>query len=124
METDGYQLVVAKKGSKLSLVSSGEMRPDSQISTSAGRIIGRDCPLFRLVNNLSGQVGTPVEDETGLEGNFDFRLEWTPDNAPPDAISGPLLFAALRDQFGLELKPAKLSVSHIFIERAERPSEK
>jgi len=37
------------------------------------------CPLARLVETLSGQLGKPVVDMTGLTGNYAFTLLFEPD---------------------------------------------
>ena len=55
-------------------------------------------------------------DKTGLTGNYDFTLEFDHNNR--DAI-----YAAVQEQLGLQLVPAKAPVEIIVIDHAERPSE-
>jgi uncharacterized protein (TIGR03435 family) len=62
-----------------------------------------------------------VVDETGVNGEFDFELTWSPDTSP-DA-DGPSLFTALQEKLGLKLESKKGPVPVIVIERVERPSE-
>jgi len=77
--------------------------------------------------------GRPIEDKTGLQGNFEFTLEWTPDAAaparPPDAPPAPPIdpngssfVTALREQLGLKLEPRTGSIDVLVVDRAERPS--
>ena len=73
----------------------------------------------------------PIEDRTGLEGTYEFELEWTPVAPPPaDAPGGPpidpngaSLFTALREQLGLKLEPRKGSIDVIVVDRAEYPRQ-
>jgi len=77
--------------------------------------------------------GRPIEDKTGLQGNFEFTLEWTPDAAaparPPDAPPAPPIdpngssfVTALREQLGLKLEPRTGSIDVLVVDRAEQPS--
>ena len=71
-------------------------------------------------------VGRPVNDGTGLTGQFDFKLDWTPDpGASPDHPddTGPSIFSALTDQLGLTLKSTRGPVQVYVIEKIEHPSE-
>jgi uncharacterized protein (TIGR03435 family) len=90
---------------------------------------------------LSHQLGRTVLDKTGLKGNYDFTLEWTPDqsqpamlmgpeggkpgtdNAPPPESSGPSLFTAIQEQLGLKLESTKGPVEILVIDHVEKPSE-
>jgi uncharacterized protein (TIGR03435 family) len=84
---------------------------------------------------LEVTVGRTVVDRTGLKGNFDIRMEWTPDetqafqlppNAPPIRAAdptGPSLFTAIQQQLGLKLESSKGPVDVLIIDRAEKPSE-
>jgi len=81
-----------------------------------------------------------VVDKTGLTGNYDFTLEWTPDEgaappsrasdagqsalaAPPPPDTGPSIFTAIQEQLGLKLEPSKGPVDVLIIDRLEKPSE-
>jgi uncharacterized protein (TIGR03435 family) len=78
-------------------------------------------------------VDRPVVDKTGLTGAFKGKLHWTPDDvqaspgdtgdsALPD--TGPSLFTALQEQFGLKLIPQKGPVEMIVIDHVEKiPTE-
>jgi uncharacterized protein (TIGR03435 family) len=72
---------------------------------------------------IGNMLGGPVVDKTGLQGQFDFTLEWTPGgiNAPADA-TGPSIFTAVEEQLGLKLTSGKGPVEVIVIDHVERPS--
>jgi uncharacterized protein (TIGR03435 family) len=101
-----------------------------------GRILAGGVPMAPLVGNLSNFVDRLVVDRTGLKGNFDLELEWTPDqqsqpatgDAPPGAFppppaGGPSIFTALQEQLGLKLESTKGPVEVLVIDSVERPTE-
>jgi uncharacterized protein (TIGR03435 family) len=111
-----YALTVAKGGPKLT-------KSDYQGSSSytgRGKATFRGVSMERLARNLSSTLDRPVADETGVEGKFDFTLEWSPDE---DADKGPSIFTAMQEQLGLKLEARKLPIETIVIDRAEKPSE-
>ena len=63
-------------------------------------------------------------DLTGLKGRYDFKLQWTVDEAQAtDADAPPGLFTAIQEQLGLKLTPAKEQVEVIVVDSVEKPSE-
>ena len=76
--------------------------------------------MMRLAEYPSGQAGRPVIDSTGLKGEYDFRVEWAPDESTGSL--GPSIFAALQEQLGLKLEAMKGPVEIIVVDSAERPS--
>ena len=101
---------------------------------------GRKLPMTRLATALSQSVNRMVLDRTGLIGDFDLDLQWTPD-LPPVPLggrapgqpavfngqtidpNGPSLFTALQEQLGLKLDPQRGPVEKLVIDRAEQPTE-
>jgi uncharacterized protein (TIGR03435 family) len=77
--------------------------------------------MARLAEYLSAQAGRPVMNNTGLTGEYDFRVEWSAD--PAKDPSAPSIFTALQEQLGLKLEPAKGPIEVIIVDRAEKPSE-
>jgi uncharacterized protein (TIGR03435 family) len=95
-------------------------------------------PISQFATVLSRMTSRLVVDRTGLTGNYDIDLQWTPQgvrlNAPPageaptppipapplDAKGAPLE-TAIQEQLGLKLEPARAPVPVIVIERAEPP---
>ena len=124
-----HTLVVAKNGPKLERATQADERgfirilrydpPERPSLTYA--YVGQGSTIVRLVSLLKGQLGTPaVTDGTHLEGAFNFRLEFAPDD-PQSA--GPSLYSALQEQLGLKLESAKGSIEMLIIDHAERPAE-
>jgi len=124
-----YALVVAKGGSKLKETKGGR-----RIGMTRSKITSEGEPLPFLAQLLSNLLGRPVLDQTGIKGDFDFELSWTPDpgqssgppgldaSTPPDP-NGPSLFTAIQEQLGLRLESTKGPVETIIIDRAEKASE-
>lgn len=97
-------------------------------------------PLSQVANSLGIFAGRIVQDRTGLTGNYDFTLTWTPDQLPqrpPGAPgdqpirvngvdidpNGPSLFTAIQEQLGLKLDSQRGPVELLVIDRAEKPVE-
>jgi uncharacterized protein (TIGR03435 family) len=94
-------------------------------------------PLSQFAQFLSTTVQRIVVDRTGLTGNFDLNMTWTPDQlpqgrgdpppgAPPlPAIdpNGPSISTAVQEQLGLKLDSTKAPVEVLVVDRAEHPME-
>ena len=100
---------------------------------------GGKVPMPELVRVLAMVLGRPVVDRTGIAGEFDVHVEFTPDEStmglpgaggPGDPGGPPLatdpgrpnIFAALQEQLGLKLSPAKGPVEVLVIDHVERPA--
>jgi Protein of unknown function (DUF3738) len=73
-----YALVVDKSGPKMKESAAG-----AQYSWRLGRgqwTVSR-VSMTRLARSLTGAVGRTAVDLTGLTGDYDFTLEWTPEQA-------------------------------------------
>jgi uncharacterized protein (TIGR03435 family) len=153
-----YALVVAKGGVKMKASapddpskSDSPPKPDDPAAkdkprmghrlmmNGRGHIESTGTTTTMLVHLLSSQLGRTVEDKTALTGNYDYTLQWTPDDAgmpmsggapeapgkgdpSPDA-GGPSLFTALEEQLGLKLEATKSTVDVIVIDHIDLPSE-
>jgi uncharacterized protein (TIGR03435 family) len=127
-----YHLVIAKGGSKLTEVATPGDRQG--MSMNRGRAQGFAAPMQMLADNLANTVGRPVVDKSGLEGRYDWKLEWAPDPGiaipgpntaqpqPADA-PGPTIFTAVQEQLGLKLESARGPVDTWVIDKIDRPSE-
>jgi uncharacterized protein (TIGR03435 family) len=121
-EAPVYRLVVSKSGSKL-------QKADGQRNyinwTGRGQVtFSENTTLLGLRNILSSLLGVPVLDDTGLNGTYNFSLEFTrpQDTRPRQADSPPDLFTALQKQLGLELRATRGPVEVVVIDHIERPS--
>lgn len=116
-----YELVVAKGGSKLKPLPA-DQKPRGAIYGGPSEIKMRGDPITPLAFFLSQVAGRTVIDKTGLTGNFDLELKWTPDDQQGTPDAGATLFTALQEQLGLKLRPAKATVPSLVIDHVERPS--
>jgi uncharacterized protein (TIGR03435 family) len=124
-----YSLAIAKGGIKSSGLPATQS-PHRGINAGQGTMLGDAASMKDLAYKLSRLLGRPVVNNTGLEGNYDFKLEWTPDAGPsaPDgqpgeASAGPSLFSALQQQLGLRLEATKGPADVLVIDHVDKPSE-
>ncbi len=77
-----------------------------------------------LAARLSSQADRPIVDRTGLKGNYEILLRWTPPQASASADSagepGISLFDALESQLGLKLESKKSQVEALVVDHAEK----
>lgn len=95
-----------------------------------GHIEMNAVPMRNFARNLSPIAGRSIVDKTGLTGNFDAELTWTPDaslgpvsEAAPSPIDGPSLFTAIQEQLGLKLDAQRGPVEVLVIDSVERSTE-
>ena len=78
----------------------------------------------RLARFLAGpnvRLGRPVIDKTGLDGVFDFSLEWTPEaDVQKNPDGPPSIFVALQEQLALKLEAKKGPVEVLVVDHAEK----
>jgi bla regulator protein blaR1 len=138
-EQQVYALVVAKGGAKIHPSENKATERQGMMRMSRGLLEGQGVPLDTLIRAISGQLGRPVVDRTGLTGRFDIKLQWTPDagqsltplggalppgvELPPSDPNGPSLFTAVQEQLGLRLESQKAPVDLIVIDSVEKPTE-
>ena len=89
------------------------------------RIVSDRMPMSDVVSLLSRYMKALVVDQTGLAGEFEVKLVWTPDDRPvPEDQQGASIFAAVREQLGLRLESRKGPMEVMVIDRAEQtPTE-
>ncbi|MGA3130993.1 MAG: TIGR03435 family protein [Terracidiphilus sp.] len=115
-----YVLTVAKGGVKMKKTA-----PDGyggNASYSSGKVTAHEISVDALAANLSFTVGREVVNKTGLDGGYDYTLDYAPDGADP-SDTRPSIFTALEEQLGLKLEPARGPVDVIVVDHIERPSE-
>jgi len=143
-----FELVVARQDGKLgpqlrrsTTDCSGPPTPGTVagpggcgITRNLGRIRGGGFPLSAFTNTLSQPMQRVVVDRTGLTGNWDFEVTFTPDQSqlppgiPPGQLpdvdpNAPSLVTAIEEQLGLRLRPARGPVEVLVVDRVERPTE-
>ncbi len=132
-----YDLVVAPGGPKLKPTAFAGEAPLTRDEGSTGLHLRLRClniSMADLVELVRRQFERPLLDRTGLTGGFDFSLDYGAQ--PPlgstaeqlaemglgDHDSGLPIAAALREQLGLRVVPAREQVETLVIDNAERPS--
>jgi len=75
--------------------------------------------LAMLLSRFERQT---VIDLTGLNGYYEFKLEYTPEYraGKADEPPGPTIFTAVQEQLGLRLEKRKGPIDVLVIERAEQ----
>jgi len=128
-----YALTVDKSGSKMKVNDSPE---DYEIPTQGGPggvTVGKRVSMQRLAFTLGQYVQgseRPVIDKTGLTGYYDFTLSFLPElppgfnkeNLPPEMLSRPSIFEAVKQQLGLKLEPQKGPIEYYVVENVEKPA--
>ena len=134
-----YDMVVAKGGLRLKALAPVEPSADAaknpdaakshgMMSMGPGMFKGQGLPMTDVANELSYVLEHTVVDKTGLTGDYDFDLKWTPEDAgPPNADasagSGASIFTAVQEQLGLKLQSTKGPTDTLVIDHAELPSQ-
>jgi len=146
-----YALVVAKGGPKMTPVTPPDLSRTSATppapgdapvrrrgsgigSNGRGNLTGLAATMDILTNVLSNQPETSgrlVVDKTGLTGNYDLTLNWTPEKSEsivsggsgtaPTEEAGPSFFTAIQEQLGLKLESQKGPVPVVVISHIELP---
>ena len=129
-----YALLVGSNGPKMSRNETNPNGPPGAGFKAPGVMFVSNATMGDFATVMQGNVlDRPVLDRTGLQGRFDFTLNWTPDEsqfrgtgiqvppAPPDAKL-PGLFTAIQEQIGLRFESVTAPVEVIVIDSAEKPT--
>jgi uncharacterized protein (TIGR03435 family) len=92
--------------------------PDQKVTSY--HVIATRYSLQQLTDVFARQIGRVIVNQTGLEGDFDFTLDLTPDENRPSPLEPTLLMTAMREQLGLTLRSEKTHVDVLVIDSAEK----
>jgi bla regulator protein BlaR1 len=144
-------LVIAKNGPKIQPAKPGDTYPDGAkgldgLPAGAHKFVAapdgvtvQALPLSLIAEHLAMHLNQPVVDRTGLTGDYDFTLKFSPEGAMPDhkeVIRGKetmmqvrsvdarntALLTAIEEQLGLKLEPQTIPLPVLVIDRAEKPT--
>jgi len=117
-----YGLVAAKGGARLTASTSTSAQPVINGGGGAGArtLMFSKVGMKLLAFYLGNQVERVVVDETGLRGEYDFRLRWAPEETVDS--TAPSLFRALQDQLGLRLEARRGPVQVLVVDRVSPAS--
>jgi uncharacterized protein (TIGR03435 family) len=115
-----YTLVADRNGAKIQPTEAGA----GSTNGGLGKLEATKIPMQKLADLLARITGHQVVEATGLKGVYNFKLEWTPDEAASAADPGLSLLSALREQLGLRLEGRKGPVDVLVVDHIERaPTE-
>ena len=152
-----YALVVGKNGPKItpSEITAPPPGPGAggalpgggrgMVRFGGGGLEAKGMTVAGFAELMARMVDRPILDMTELKGNYDFKLQFTPEAGmmrmpfggpmggppPPPApaegssnASGPSIFTAVQEQLGLKLEGRKAPVEILVIDAAEKvPTE-
>ena len=113
-ELRAYRLVSGKNSPTLQAAKAEEK---SGVVQENGQLTFSNMPLAALINTLANVLDSPVQDETGLRGSFDFKLTMV------TAADGPTsIFTVVQEQLGLKLESTKEPLDVLVVDHAEHPT--
>ncbi|MBZ5489550.1 MAG: TIGR03435 family protein [Acidobacteriia bacterium] len=148
----GYALVIAKNGPKVQQAKPGDTYPNGikgpdglpagphKFTFGPEGVIVQALPMSFVSNNLATHLGQPVVDRTGLTGDYDFTMKFSPGGGtaarsneqtgtktttmPVNSMSehNAALIAAVEEQLGLKLDQQTIPLPVLVIDRAEKPA--
>jgi uncharacterized protein (TIGR03435 family) len=123
-----YTLVAAKGGPKLAAADPANKK-NGWMSSSNQTLTATGIEMAGLCDFLSGRLHRKVVDNTGLAGSYDFKLQWSPDEAAGESAAAtgaaqlPSMFTAVQEQLGLKLESGKGPVDTVVVDHVAMPSE-
>jgi len=128
-----YNLVLAKGGAKLQAVPPP---PDGQVpatppaadiqahgSQHGLEFVGANAPMRAITGPLSSMVEAPVIDKTGLNGIYNYTLQFGRDWSANDPDGWPSIFTAVQEQLGLKLEAAHEEMPNLVVDHITKPTE-
>lgn len=120
-----YLALVADKGG-LKMHETKEGAPAGREIVRPGHIVYQRVSGQTLAVLLTRFTEQAILDMTGLKGQYDVDLQWTPDRVNAEAAelvdmtTAPSLFSAVREQLGLKLEARKGPLDVVVVDHAER----
>jgi uncharacterized protein (TIGR03435 family) len=145
----GYAMVIAQNGPKVQPAKPGDTYPNGikspdglpsgphRFAFGPDEFVAQALPMSFIAERLAGHLNQPVVDRTGLTGDYDFKLKFTPEGTTTHEENGrkvtttslsslharnAALIAAVEEQLGLKLDPQTVSLPVLVIDRAEKPT--
>jgi uncharacterized protein (TIGR03435 family) len=122
-----YIISVGKTAPKLFPPKEGEVHSMHVAPTSGGdqktasfHVVATRFTLAQLIDTFGRQMGRVMVNETGMNGEYDFSVDLTPDESRPNPLDASLLITAMRDQLGLTVKAQEAPVDFLVIDSAEK----
>lgn len=137
-ENPQYSLVAGRGGPKLTrsvgVLENGTRRMAVESVDGKIRLTAKHMSMRALAGYLETQTLSPTADNTGLNGEYDFILEFSPDPRWRGLVESPSiadytkdaqnLFSALQDQLHLKLETTKAPLDFLIVDHADKlPTE-
>jgi uncharacterized protein (TIGR03435 family) len=84
------------------------------------RVAATRFSFAQLNQTFARQLERVIVNGTGLDGDFDFTLDFTPDENHPNPLDPSLVVTAMRDQLGLTVNAQKGLVDYLVIDSLEK----
>jgi uncharacterized protein (TIGR03435 family) len=137
-ENQQYSLVAGRGAPKLTrsvgVLENGARRMAVEFVDGKMRVTAKHMSMRALAGYLETQTSSPTADNTGLDGEYDFTLEFSPDPRWRGLAESPSiadytkdaqnLFSALQDQLNLKLETTKAALDFLIVDHADKlPTE-
>jgi uncharacterized protein (TIGR03435 family) len=86
------------------------------------RVVATRFSFAQLNLTFARQLERVIVNGTGLDGDFDFTLDFTLDQNRQNPLDPSLIITAMRDQLGLNVKAQKGPVDYLVIDSVEKVS--
>jgi uncharacterized protein (TIGR03435 family) len=125
--TQVWALLTARSGPKLKPSAGGGGPSGMGISGRNNVLNLREATMEDLAAELDNTafLDRPVVDQTGLNGAYDIKLTYTPENRIGRGEPDPAeirIFTALSEQLGLRLVQQKADVEFLVVDHVEKPA--
>ncbi len=131
-----YALVIAKNGPKFHEAKPGDTYSNGIIGPNGlpegphrgagqnGHLTAQALSMSSVAMALSRQLNRTVLDKTELTGDYDFTLEWTPEqDYAAHGSSVTSIFTAIEQQLGLKLELQEVATDFLIIHHVEKSAE-
>jgi uncharacterized protein (TIGR03435 family) len=131
-----FYLTVAKGGVKMTAVpavpppadgSAPPAPPPADVKAHGSQhgleFDGSNAPMRAITGALSSMVEAPVIDKTGLQGTYNYTLQFGREWSATDPDSWPSIFTAVQEQLGLKLDAAHENVPNLVVDHITKPTE-
>ena len=117
------------------------LRPGAVITADTERLLMSQCRILMSTANTTyagavtmqqllvalrfGGITEPIEDQTGLEGLYSFKLTFARQtlSLQPTVSDAPSIFVAVQEQLGLKLERTTMQSQAVVVDHIERPTE-
>jgi uncharacterized protein (TIGR03435 family) len=122
-EASVYVLTLDKGAQKIAPHPGATPATGMNTRKTSGSVLmrGSGVAMDELSTNLANQLGRYVVNRTGLEGTYDFTLNWGTDQNADTTL--PTLFTALREQAGLRLEVQKGTMPVLVVDELQKPTD-